>query len=188
MDEPEIPFREERAAIGLVRGHRLGTTWGRCDRGRARPLPGYAGVMEQHDLIAKLLRIEALHAGATTHGEQAAAANARERILERLARIQREDPPIEMRFTLPDPWTRRLFLALARRYGLKPYREYRQRRQTVMLLVSRRFCDETLWPEFQALSLELRTYLAGITDRVIAEAIHGDATEAEEIRAIAEAK
>lgn len=152
-----------------------------CDPAR------YRERMEQ-DLIAKLLRIEALHAGATTPGERAAAANARERILERLRQVEREDPPIEMQFSLPDPWTRKLFLALARRYGLKPYRMPRQRYQTVMLMVPKRFLDQTLWPEFQALSAELRAYLQQVTERVIAEAIHGDATEAPEVRAIAEAK
>lgn len=143
--------------------------------------------MEQ-DLIAKLLRIESLHAGATTPGERAAAANARERILERLRQVEREDPPIEMQFSLPDPWTRKLFLALARRYGLKPYRMTRQRYQTVMLMVPKRFLDQTLWPEFRALSAELEAYLEQVTERVIAEAIHGDATEAPEVQAIAEAK
>lgn len=144
--------------------------------------------MEQQDLIAKLLRIEALHAGASTPGERTAAANARERILDRLRQVEREDPPIEMQFSLPDPWTRKLFLALARRYGLRPYRMPRQRYQTVMLKVSKRFLDQTLWPEFLALSDELRAYLQQVTERVIAEAIHGDATEAPEVRAIAQAK
>lgn len=142
--------------------------------------------MEQRDLIAKLLRIEALHAGAATPGERAAAANARDRILDRLRRTERENPPIEMQFSLPDPWSRKLFLALARRYGLEPYRMSRQRYQTVMLRVPKRFLDETLWPEFRALSDELHAYLADITDRVIAEAIHGDATEAAERREIGE--
>jgi len=32
-----------------------------------------------------------------------------------------------MAYSLPDPWQRKLFLALCRRYELKPYREYRQR-------------------------------------------------------------
>jgi hypothetical protein len=38
-----------------------------------------------------------------------------------------------MQFSLPDQWSRHLFLALCRRYGLKPYRYYRQRRNTVMV-------------------------------------------------------
>jgi hypothetical protein len=37
-----------------------------------------------------------------------------------------------------------------------------------------------LWPEFQALSAELRTQLSELTERVIREAIHEDVTEAPE--------
>lgn len=140
--------------------------------------------MDYDDLVAKLLRIEALHSGATTEGERAAAASARERIFARLREAEVSDPPIEMKFSLPDPWSRKLFLALARRYGLKPYRQYRQRYSTVMLRVPRRFCDDVLWPEFIALSAELRTYLEQVTDRVIAEGLHGDSSEAPEMPAI----
>ena len=41
-------------------------------------------ITDERALIEKLLRIEALHAGATTPGERAAAANAMDRIRERL--------------------------------------------------------------------------------------------------------
>ena len=68
-------------------------------------------------LIAKLLRIEALHAGATTEGERIASEEARRRILDRLAKLDEE--PIEVRFTLDSPWSQQLFRALARRYGLE---------------------------------------------------------------------
>ena len=140
--------------------------------------------MDHQELIAKLLRIEALHAGATTLGERAAAANARQRILDRLRHVEVEDPPIAMQFSLPDPWTRKLFLALARRYGLEPYRMPRQKHQTVMLRIPRRFLDQTLWPEFIALSTELRSYLEEVTERVISEGLQGDAAEAPEVRVI----
>jgi hypothetical protein len=46
-------------------------------------------------LIEKLRRIEALHAGATTPGERDAAANARQRILARLAELAAADPSVE---------------------------------------------------------------------------------------------
>ena len=71
-----------------------------------------------------------------------------------------------------------MFLALARRYGLEPFRYYRQRRSTVMLRAPRRFVDETLWPEYEALSEELQTWLSRVTEEVIARAIHGDSSEA----------
>lgn len=101
-------------------------------------------------LIAKLLRIEALHAGATSDGERIASEEARKQILEHLARL--EDEPIEMRFTLNSPWSRQLFRALARRYGLEPYRYRRQHATTLMLKIKKRFLDETFWPQFMALN------------------------------------
>lgn len=136
--------------------------------------------MDERKLIEKLMRIEALHAGAATQGERVAAARAMQRILERLREIQGEDEPVEYRFSMPDPWARKLFLALLRRYGLKPYRYYRQRYSTVMVRVPERFVDETLWPEFEALRGTLYEYLGEVTDRVISQAIHADSSEAAE--------
>ena len=46
-------------------------------------------------LLEKLLRIEALHAGAATAGERSAAAEAKRRILERLTELRQSDPPVE---------------------------------------------------------------------------------------------
>lgn len=136
--------------------------------------------MDEADLIAKLLRIEALHAGATTPGEKNAAEAAMQRVQARLREIERDDPPSDYKFTMNDEWSRKLFLALARRYGLRPFRYRRQRYNTVMIRVSTRFVNETLWPEFVALDNELRAYLAGVTDRVIRDALNGDTAEAPE--------
>ncbi|MET0794272.1 MAG: hypothetical protein ABW061_22305 [Polyangiaceae bacterium] len=82
------------------------------------------------------------------------------------------------RYTLPDPWKRKLFLALCRRYGLNPYRERGQRQTSVMLRVPKTFQDKTLWPEYQALSAELNAHLDELTTRVIREAIDDDVSEA----------
>jgi hypothetical protein len=89
------------------------------------------------------------------------------------------EKPIEYRFTLTDGWSKKLFLALLRRYELRPYRYARQRRNTVMVRVPRSFVNETLWPEFLELSEVLKTYLEEVTNRVIAQAIHEDAGEEE---------
>ncbi len=136
--------------------------------------------MDEHKLIEKLMRIEALHAGASTPGERVAAAKAMQRILEHLREIQKEDPPVEYQFSMPDPWARKLFLALLRRYGLKPYRYYRQRHSTVMVRVPERFLDDTLWPQYEQLRSTLYEYLGEVTDRVISQAIHADSSEAAE--------
>ena len=82
--------------------------------------------------------------------------------------------------TRPDPWKRRLFVALCRRYGLKPYREPGRRHSTVQLRAPRTFQDGTLWPEFLALAKELDAHLAELTERVIREAIDEDTSEAVE--------
>ncbi len=138
-------------------------------------------MIEERDLIEKLRRIERLFSGATTDGERAAAASALERIRQRLDETKRIDPPIEYKFTLPDSWSRKLLVALLRRYGLKPYRYRRQRYTTVMTKVPASFVDQTLWPEYEKLSETLRSYLDEITERVISEGIYKDNSEADVI-------
>ena len=137
--------------------------------------------MDEAKLREKLSRIEALFAGATTEGERVAAGEARRRIQQRLQSVERLDPPVEFRFTLADVWSRKLFLALLRRYDLKPYRYRGQRRTTVMVKAPKPFVHETLWPEYQQINAAMRAYLDEITDRLIADVIHGDSSEATEV-------
>jgi len=129
-------------------------------------------------LLEKLRAIEALYARPGTEGERVAAKNARDRILERLGEMAETDPPIEYQFSMADMWSRRVFVALLRRYDIRPYRYGRQRHTTVMAKVSKGFLDETLWPEFEALSSTLRSYLDEVTNRVVGEVIHDDVSEA----------
>ena len=135
---------------------------------------------DEAQLREKLRKIEALFAGAGTVGEKLAAEAALGRVRAHLAELQRSDQPIEMQFSLPDQWSRQLFLALCRRYGLKPYRLYRQRVTTVMLRVPKRFVDQVLWPEFQELNAALTQYLNEVTTRVIRGEVHRDTSEAAE--------
>ena len=132
-------------------------------------------------LREKLRKIEALFAGAGTSGERLAAEAALERIRSRLAELDRRDPAIAVQFSMPDQWSRRLFVALRRRYGLKPYRYRRQRLTTVVVRVPRGFLDQVLWPEFSELNQALRAYLEEVTLRVIREEVHTDASEAAEV-------
>lgn len=134
---------------------------------------------EEQKLIEKLQRIEALFAGATTKGEKVAAANALERIRERLKDVQKLDPPVEYKFTLSDVWSKKLFLALLRRYDIQPYRYHRQKHTTIMARLPVSFVNDTLWPEFQQLNQTLRSYLDEVTNRVITTGIYADSSEAE---------
>ncbi len=135
--------------------------------------------MLENELLEKLRKIERLHAGAATAGERDAAADAIARIKRRLAEAAKAERPIEHKFTLSDGWTKKLFIALLRRYSIKPYRYRRQGRNTVMARVPRSFVDGTLWPEFTELSRTLKGYLEEITDRVISQGIHAGAAEEE---------
>jgi|SRR6185369_6229674 len=135
---------------------------------------------EEERLVEKLRRIEALFARPGTEGERIAAERARERILARLKEVEKEDPAVEYKFTLSDQWSRNLFMALLRRYGLIPYRYRGQRQTTVMTRVSKRFVDETLWPEFQALQATLQDYFDAFTSRIIAQVLSADSRDAEE--------
>jgi len=133
----------------------------------------------EQELRDKLRKIEALFAGAATPGERMAALEARDRIRAKLKAFEAREQPEEMKFTLGDGWNVRLFLALCRRYGLKPYRRQGQRRTTVLLMVVPSFVDTLLWPEFTQLSQALREYLDEATERIIREEVFKDAMDPE---------
>jgi hypothetical protein len=134
---------------------------------------------ERH-LIEKLRKIETLFARTTNPGERQAAESASQRIRARLAQLERTESAVEFRFSLPDGWSKSLFIALLRRYGLKPYRYASQRRTTVMVKVACSFVDDVLWPEFQEVNATLRSHLDAVTARIIQQAIHGDEGDIEE--------
>ena len=131
-------------------------------------------------LREKLRKITALFEGAATAGERQAAAVAMERVRQALDAAVKTQPPPETKFSLADQWQRRLFLALCRRYGLKPYRYKGQRHTTVVVRVPRSFVDQTLWPEYLALEEALHSYLREATERIIREEVYRDAGEATE--------
>lgn len=132
-------------------------------------------------LREKLRKIEALFAGAGTAGERLAAEAALERVRSRLAERSRQDPAVEMQFSLVDQWSRLLFVALCRRYGLRPYRYPRQRHTTVLVRAPRRFVEQVLWREFADLDTELQAYLHEVTQTLIREAVYNDTSDAAEL-------
>lgn len=134
------------------------------------------------DILAKLMKIQALYEGATTPGERDAAHAAKERLSgglpppsPPLAKQERARPH---RFRLADEWTVALLVALARKHELRVYRQYRQHRTTIMVDVVHSFLDRVLWPEFLALNRALRGYLDEATERILREAVHPDTSEA----------
>ena len=135
----------------------------------------------EQTLHDKLRKIEALFAGAATVGEKAAAGAAADRIRDRLGRASGQQKPQAMRFSISDAWSRQLFIALCRRYGIRPYRHRRMHRQTIVIEAPKSFVEQGLWPEFQELNAALVAYLSEITEKVIREEVHRETGEADEI-------
>jgi hypothetical protein len=131
----------------------------------------------------KLRKIEALFAGAATAGENAAAGAAAKRIRAKLKEAEKREKPVEIRFSLSDPWSRQMFIALCRRYGLRPYRYPRMRRQSIIVRAPETFLNSVLWPEFQEINAALGEYLAEVTDKVIRDEVYGETGDADEVPA-----
>jgi hypothetical protein len=134
--------------------------------------------MDENRLRDTLDRIEALFLGAKTSGERTAAASALERFRARLKEIQKSDPPVEYKFGMNNHWSRKLLVALLRRYGINPYRYWGQKHTTVMARVSVGFVKSTLWPEFLELDKILTAQVDDLTERLIADSVHADSSEA----------
>jgi spore cortex formation protein SpoVR/YcgB (stage V sporulation) len=139
---------------------------------------------DRHKLFETLRKIEALYAGAATPGERDAAASARERIRARLKSIGEHERSEEYRFSMDNPWSRKIFVALLRRYGIEPYRYSRQRRTTVMARVPRSFVQQTLMPEFEEMNRALVQHLERITDEILSQEISDDTSEAREVQSL----
>ncbi len=106
---------------------------------------------------------------------------AAERIRERLGQAAGKEDFVEWKFSIPDMWSRQLFIALCRRYGLRPFRHPRTHSQTIMIKGPKSFIERTLWPEFQELNAALVAYLSEINEKVIHEEVHGETGDAEEV-------
>jgi hypothetical protein len=134
----------------------------------------------QSQLREKLRKIEALFSGGATAGERGAAEAALERVRAKLVELEQQEPSIELQFSIPDRWSRHLFIALCRRYRIEPYRYPRQRRTTIMVRAPRRFLEE-LWREFRDLNADLQAYLHEVTLKVISEEVYADTSDAREV-------
>ena len=138
---------------------------------------------DDRQIREKLAKIKALFAGATSAGERQAAQAAMDRLQQRIDGIppgtQVDDPTVEFRFSLTNPWSLRLFLALARSKGYRPYRHPRMRRTSVCLRIGRQAVNADLWPEYLEMNKVLTEYLSELADHIIADCINPDRSDAE---------
>ena len=130
------------------------------------------------DIRDRLAKLEALFARGATEGERAAAGAALERMQARLdlggGGTAKAEPEIEMQYALPDVWAVKLFVALCRKNGVKPYRYPRQRRTTVMVRVRKTEFEHTIAAEFQSLHRELTGYFSEMVEHLIANVMQSD--------------
>ena len=123
-------------------------------------------------LQEKLARVEALFRQAGSPGEQTAAGATIDRLRDRLGNAGKEGgPETELRFSLPDMWSVRLFVAVCRKHGLRPFRYARQRRTTVMMRSRERHFDHVVRAGFSRLQTELQFYFEDVTDHLITRAM-----------------
>ena len=140
---------------------------------------------DDQQIREKLRKIKALFAGASSAGERQAAQAAIDRLNERInsqdSRKTVDDPPVEFRFSLTNPWSLRLFLALCRSKGYRPYRHPRMRRTSVCVRIGTRAVNTGLWPEYLEMNRVLTEHLGELADQIIADCINPDRSDAEVI-------
>lgn len=123
------------------------------------------------EILEKIKKIEALIDGARSEGERRAALLARERLFRK-----KDNEEIEYHISTPDLWRKKLFMALCRKYGLSPYRFYRQKYTTVMVKVNKHFLDTVLWKEYLEFSDRMKLLIDDIAEEIISK-IHQDEEE-----------
>lgn len=74
-----------------------------------------------------------------------------------------------------------MFVALCRRYGPRPYRHPRMRRQSVIVRAPETFLNTVLWPEFEEINAAPSEYLAQVINKVMREAVYRDTEDADEV-------
>ena len=140
---------------------------------------GICGLLAIRQGLADLLEhaVDGIPCGGLAHscpGERAAAGAA----MDRLQRRNRDQgPETEFRFSLSELWSVRLFVAVCRKHGLRPFRHTRQRRTTVMVLARERQFDHAVRAEFSKLRIELELYFQDVTDHLITRAMGSDGAD-----------
>lgn len=129
--------------------------------------------MTESDLLRKLAAIEALLGGATSSGERDAARAARERIEAKLGALPANCQ--DWYFTLNEAWSRKLFGAMAKKYGLETFR-YKGQRRTSLVIHTTPDKKNELWKQFLAAHLAMTTHIDELAERLIRQAL-GEVTD-----------
>jgi hypothetical protein len=133
--------------------------------------------MDDAKLLENLRSIEAQALGVPATADRSARTQAIERLRAKLAEARTREPDDTFSVSLPDPWQLAIFLALARRYGLRPHRHARQRRSTVVVTAPVSFYERVVWPEFVVLSSAVGAWFDLLASRVLREVLDDDSVQ-----------
>jgi len=98
-------------------------------------------------------------------GKSAGAAGARAA----LARCREREPDKEFEVSIPSTVAQRVLVSWCQRVEVEPYRKPRQRMTTICLRVPRSFMHEVLWPQVEAMAVELERATAAAVDRIVTQ-------------------
>ena len=96
------------------------------------------------DGVLMLREIENLFQLAGLADEHVAAGTAIDRVKDRL-QAEHAEPEIELKFSLPDVRSVRLFVAVCRKHNVRPYRYPHQRRSPFMVRTNEQLNDDVVW-------------------------------------------
>ncbi|SAY39130.1 hypothetical protein [Candidatus Synechococcus spongiarum] len=135
-------------------------------------------LVDEKTLLQKLAKVEELFRRAASPGERAAAEAALNRLQARLGSGDRDqEPEVELKFSLSDRWSMRLFIAIYRKHGVRPYRYARQRRTTIMARARPEEFKRLVWAKFCQLHGELERYFEDVSDQLITRAMGADGND-----------
>jgi len=128
------------------------------------------------NILERIKKVEALISWAKSDWEKNAAMAAKERIFKKYPELDIKNNIVEYTIKTQDSWHKKLFVAICRKYNIKPYRYYRQKYTTVMIKINEVFLHEILWKEYLEYSEILEELISWITDEVINK-IHKEENE-----------
>lgn len=123
--------------------------------------------MDDTTALDRMRAVEARFLSLPSGADPAAVRAGVERLRAQLAEARSRERDDVITVSIADPCGRSVFIALCRRYGLKPHRHARQRQATVVVAAPPSFYDRVLWPEFQALTDVLYEHFLSLTLRAL---------------------
>jgi len=127
--------------------------------------------MDDTTALDRMRAVEARFLSLPKDANPAAVRAGVERLRAQLAEARSRERDDVVTVSIADPCGRSVFIALCRRYGLKPHRHARQRQATVVVAAPPSFYDRVLWPEFEALTDVLYEHFLSVTMRALDEVL-----------------